>query len=67
VLLGAPRRTGRERYVRPQVPVPGLRFYRTGISTPEGDLEFRGDSYGREAKTWGALRGAGVVLSGASG
>jgi len=60
-------RTGRETYVYLKEPVPVHLIYRTAITTPKGDLEFRRDIYGRDAKIWAALRAAGVVLSGASG
>ncbi|MEM8579308.1 MAG: L,D-transpeptidase family protein [Pseudomonadota bacterium] len=60
-------RTGRETRVNLETPVPVHLIYRTAFTTVKGQLEFRRDIYGRDAKVWSALSAAGVALRGAAG
>lgn len=54
--------SGRETKVELDQPIPVHIVYRTAFTTPKGQLQFRRDIYGRDAKIWQALRNAGVVL-----
>ena len=38
-------------------------IYRTALISSRGNVEFRRDVYGRDAKIWNALSQAGVVLT----
>ncbi|MCR9126524.1 MAG: L,D-transpeptidase family protein [Rhodobacteraceae bacterium] len=60
-------RTGRETRVDLEQPVPVHLIYRTAFTSAKGDLEFRRDIYGRDAKIWEALRQQGVALRGVQG
>ncbi|MEO0390890.1 MAG: L,D-transpeptidase family protein, partial [Pseudomonadota bacterium] len=53
--------TGRETYVDLEAPVPVHLIYRTATITTKGDLEFRRDIYGRDARIWDALQREGVA------
>ncbi len=59
--------TGRETVVPLERHVPVHLVYRTAFTTPRGELQFRGDIYGRDARILEALRGAGVALPEAQG
>lgn len=56
-------RTGREARVNLQVPVPVHIIYRTAFTDARGNLNFRRDIYGRDARIWEALQKAGVELN----
>ena len=55
-------RTGAETQVDLVTPVPVHLVYRTAFTTPEGELHFRRDVYGRDAKIWQAMIREGVAL-----
>ena len=55
-------RTGAERKVELDQPVPVHLIYRTAQTDERGRIEYRRDVYGRDAKIWNALSDAGVVL-----
>ena len=54
--------TGAERRVDLKEPVPVHLVYRTAFTSARGELNFRRDVYGRDARIWNALAGAGVAL-----
>ena len=54
--------TGRQTRVDLEEKVQVHLVYFTAITTPRGEIEFRRDFYGRDAKLWAALREAGVAL-----
>jgi murein L,D-transpeptidase YcbB/YkuD len=54
--------TGRQTRVDLEEKVQVHLVYFTAITTPRGEIEFRRDFYGRDAKVWAALREAGVAL-----
>ncbi len=54
--------TGRETQVDLETHVPVHLIYRTAFTQAKGNLQFRPDIYGRDAKIWLALRRAGVSL-----
>ena len=56
--------TGRETRVNLDQPVPVHLIYRTAFTTVKGEMEYRADVYGRDARIWDALSAAGVVLAG---
>ncbi|WP_298863589.1 L,D-transpeptidase family protein [uncultured Sulfitobacter sp.] len=56
-------RTGRESRVNLVEPVPVHIIYRTAYTDARGQLNFRKDIYGRDAKIWNALQKAGVELN----
>jgi murein L,D-transpeptidase YcbB/YkuD len=56
-------RTGSETQVNLEQHVPVHLIYRTAITTPKGNMQYRRDIYGRDAKIWNALADAGVVLA----
>ena len=58
-------RTGRETRVNLETPVPVHLDYRTAFSDLRGNMGYRADIYGRDAKLWEALVEAGVRLPGA--
>ena len=41
--------------------------YRTAFTEAKGNIQFRGDVYGRDAKIWQALADAGVALRAVQG
>jgi len=60
-------RTGRESRVNLVEPVPVHIIYRTAYTDARGNLNFRRDIYGRDAKIWKALQKAGVELGSVQG
>jgi len=56
-------RTGREARVNLKEPVPVHIIYRTAFTDARGNLNFRRDIYGRDARIWDALQKAGVELN----
>jgi L,D-transpeptidase YcbB len=56
--------TGRETQVDLVDPVPVHLVYRTAYSDLRGQMSYRADVYGRDAKIWDALEAAGVRLPG---
>lgn len=54
--------SGRETRVDLKVPVPVHIVYRTAYSDLRGQMSYRADVYGRDAKVWAALEAAGVRL-----
>ncbi len=60
-------RTGRETVVQLEQPVPVHIVYRTAFTQAKGNVQFRGDVYGRDAKIWRALDKAGVALRAVQG
>ena len=59
--------TGAERQVDLVVPVPVHLVYRTAFTNVQGELQFRNDIYGRDARIWRALSEAGVEIGGVQG
>jgi murein L,D-transpeptidase YcbB/YkuD len=59
--------TRKETKVVLEQPVPVHLIYRTAFATNHGQIEFRRDMYGRDAKIWSALNDAGVALSDVQG
>jgi len=57
-------RTGRETQVNLTPVVPVHLVYRTAFSDLRGNMSYRADVYGRDAKVWAALEQAGVRLPG---
>ncbi len=55
-------RTGRNIRVNLETPIPVHIVYRTAFTNAKGRLNFRRDVYGRDARIFDALIGAGVVL-----
>ncbi|PJI91979.1 murein L,D-transpeptidase YcbB/YkuD [Yoonia maricola] len=55
-------RTGRERRVDLEAPVPVHLVYRTATVPADGNVQYRRDVYGRDARVWNALAREGVVL-----
>ena len=55
-------KSGRETKIDLVQPIPVHLIYRTAFTSERGRLEFRRDIYGRDAKIWEALSGAGVAL-----
>jgi murein L,D-transpeptidase YcbB/YkuD len=55
-------RTGEETQVDLVRPIPVHIVYRTAFTTAGGDIEFRRDVYGRDARIFAALQEAGVAL-----
>lgn len=54
--------TGKETKVELEKPVPVHLIYRTAYIGPKGEVQYRRDVYGRDAKIWKALQKAGVAL-----
>ena len=54
--------TGRETVVELEQHVPVHLVYRTAFTQAKGNIQFRRDVYGRDAKIWKALKNAGVSL-----
>ena len=61
------RRTGAERRVNLETPVPVHLVYRTAFTSVAGELQFRDDIYGRDARIWQALAREGLVIGGVQG
>ncbi|MFD1912919.1 L,D-transpeptidase family protein [Halodurantibacterium flavum] len=59
--------TGRETNVTLQRPITIHLDYRTAFANPRGEVVYRRDVYGRDARIFEALTGAGVVLGGVQG
>ncbi len=59
--------TGRETQIDLKEPVPVHLIYRTAFTTPKGRVHYRRDIYGRDAKIFRALSGAGVAIRGLRG
>ncbi|WP_156788582.1 L,D-transpeptidase family protein [Roseobacter sp. CCS2] len=55
-------RSGRERRVDLETPVPVHLVYRTAIVPADGKVQFRRDVYGRDGRIWNALAREGVAL-----
>ena len=55
-------KTGTETQVNLEKPVPVHLIYRTALTNERGQIEYRRDVYGRDARIWQALSEAGVVL-----
>ena len=55
-------RTGRERRVDLDTPVPVHLVYRTAMVPADGRAQFRRDVYGRDGRIWNALAREGVAL-----
>ena len=55
-------RSGKERRVNLEQPVPVHLIYRTAFTTVKGETHFRRDIYGRDAAIWNALSAAGVEI-----
>lgn len=60
-------RTGQERQVDLDTPLPVHLVYRTAFTNVQGQLQFRPDIYGRDAQIWRALSAAGVEIGGVQG
>ncbi len=60
-------RSGNETRVNLVQPVPVHLVYRTAFTNVQGELQFRRDIYGRDARIWRALSAAGVVIGGVQG
>lgn len=54
--------SGRETTVQLETPVPVHLVYRTAFTDTRGEMNYRNDMYGRDARIWSALQGAGVDL-----
>ena len=59
--------SGSETLVKLQTPLPVHIIYRTAFTQARGNVQYRGDVYGRDAKLLAALVEAGVVLGSAGG
>ncbi len=59
--------TGKETQIDLNNPVPVHIIYRTAITNGKGQIQYRRDVYGRNAKVWKALSQAGVELRGVQG
>ncbi|MEC7760708.1 MAG: L,D-transpeptidase family protein [Pseudomonadota bacterium] len=55
-------RSGQETRVDIEQPVPVHLVYRTAFTDTRGEMNYRKDMYGRDAKIWAALQAAGVDL-----
>ncbi|WP_292018980.1 L,D-transpeptidase family protein [Maritimibacter sp. UBA3975] len=54
--------TGQETEVKLEEPVPVHLVYRTAFTDTRGEMNFRRDMYGRDARIWAALQSTGVNL-----
>ncbi|MEM8580560.1 MAG: L,D-transpeptidase family protein [Pseudomonadota bacterium] len=54
--------TGKETWVYLDNPLPVHLYYQTAFAPAKGQVQYRRDIYGRDAKIWKALSEAGVVL-----
>lgn len=59
--------TDRETRVDLETHVPVHLIYRTAVTTPKGQIEFRPDIYGRDARIWSALEARGVAIGAVRG
>lgn len=59
--------TGKETQVDLKSKVPVHIMYRTAFTNAKGQIQYRRDVYGRNAKVWKAMSNAGVVLGGVQG
>jgi murein L,D-transpeptidase YcbB/YkuD len=59
--------TGQQTRINLEQKIPVHLVYFTAVVTPKGEIEFRRDFYGRDAKLWEALRDAGVALPAVQG
>ena len=59
--------TGRETVVELEEYVPVHLVYRTAYTQAKGNIQFRNDVYGRDARIWAALERAGVSLRAVQG
>lgn len=59
-------RTRAERRVNLDTPLPVHLVYRTAFTSVTGELQFRNDIYGRDARIWDALAREGLVIGGAA-
>lgn len=59
--------TGRETQVNLETPVPVHIIYRTAFADDRGEMQYRRDVYGRDARIWNALSQAGVALRAVQG
>ena len=59
--------TGRQTRIDLEEKIPVHLVYFTAFTTPRGEIAFRRDFYGRDARIWEALRAAGVALPGVQG
>mgnify|MGYP001799925134 FL=1 len=57
-------RTGAEKRVNLEQPVPVHLIYRTAFTTAKGEVQFRRDIYDRDRGIWNALSAAGVEIGG---
>jgi len=55
-------KTGKEKYVNLKTPVQVIIAYQTVVFDAKGNVSYRGDVYGRDAKIARALRNAGVAI-----
>lgn len=55
-------RTGRERQVDLDEPVPVHLVYRTAFTQADGQMQYRRDVYGRDARIWNTLAREGVAI-----
>ncbi|SMY07513.1 L,D-transpeptidase family protein [Flavimaricola marinus] len=60
-------RTGAERRVNLETPIPVHLVYRTAFTSVTGELQFRNDIYGRDARIWQALAREGLVIEAVRG
>lgn len=60
-------KTGRETRVNLEEKVPVHIVYRTAVAPANGQMQYRRDVYGRDAKVWAALKNAGVALRSVEG
>jgi murein L,D-transpeptidase YcbB/YkuD len=56
--------TGKETWVYLDDPLPVHLYYQTAFAPAKGQIQYRRDVYGRDAKIWAALSEAGVALPG---
>jgi murein L,D-transpeptidase YcbB/YkuD len=59
--------TGKQTRIDLEQKIPVHLVYFTAVVTPKGEIEFRRDFYGRDAKLWEALMDAGVAQPGVQG
>ncbi len=59
--------TGRETVVQLETPIPVHLVYRTAFTTAKGNMNYRRDVYGRDARIFAALQKAGMTLRSVAG
>ncbi|MFK7746230.1 MAG: murein L,D-transpeptidase [Roseobacter sp.] len=59
--------TGKETQVNLKQPVPVHIIYRTAFANGKGEMQYRRDIYGRDARIWKALSQAGVAMRAVQG